>query len=121
MEKQKMTGGRWILDNSLVTPRYGLRQVCGVQRRLQILLLPNRPQLSIPDAGGVLIAPRAPPPPDLSSPWMKIENCYFLLSGSSGFEPPRNNRFPSLKVMFDPFARFSPFFARYPSTVTSVP
>src|SRR5689334_12261496 len=46
---------------------------------------------------------------------------YFLLSGSSGFEPPRNSRFPSLKVMFDPFATFSPFFARYPSTVTSVP
>lgn len=30
---------------------------------------------------------------------------------SLGFDPPRNRRFPSVKVMFDPLARFSPFLA----------
>src|SRR5437870_11207509 len=46
---------------------------------------------------------------------------FFLFSGSSGLDPPRKIRRPSLNVMFEPFARFIPFFARYPSTVSSVP
>jgi hypothetical protein len=32
---------------------------------------------------------------------------------SLGFDPPRNRRFPSVKVMFDPLARFSPAAADY--------
>ena len=39
---------------------------------------------------------------------------YFFprFSGSSGLDPPRKSLLPSLKVMFEPFARYSPFFAR---------
>lgn len=41
-----------------------------------------------------------------------FEELYFAACGnSSGLDPPRNSRFPSLKVIFAPLAEFSPFFA----------